>query len=282
MVKYIVGIYLLIGIVLAPLMRSNDLMAYRGHDKYHSIGESLPAVLFWPSYVFSIEPEIDAGPDSFDQSLLKVLKFRDEKMFSSFGRGKSYENLVLVYDALGACFLAEGAAINKISPEIIQKILKGSAQDFEMMQIKFKVEKRFDKHDFADIYHEGQKCQEEYKSKSTMSKITAPVKLEPPVATSPSTEPSAPARTDGLGSTAVMDMDVGYGLKWRDVVNSPKAYIDNCTRLSIEIAMKQGGYTEQAARQWLGDSCEKELEKLSQCMKGESPSAEKCTPEYDG
>lgn len=174
MIKYVIGIYLLIGVLIAPFMRSNDLVAYRGFEKTNSIGMTLMSVPFWPSYLFSIEPELNASnSDSFITSIADVLKFREDKLFTGGGKSKQYQNFSLVYEALGACVAAEGASINMSDTAVVKAFFDKGANDLDLLDIRGKVMKRFDGHDFSDIYHEGQKCHEIYVQKRAANKSAA-------------------------------------------------------------------------------------------------------------
>jgi hypothetical protein len=77
-------------------------------------------------------------------------------------------------------------------------------------------------------------------------------------------------------------MDVGYDLKWRDVVNNQKIYTDRCILATIPGAMKLGGMTDPEARTYSEGVCQEELTNLKNCMSGDSPSAEKCLPDSEG
>ena len=278
MIKYVIGIYLLIGILIAPFMRSNDLVAYRGFDKSNSIGRTLASVPFWPSYLFSIEPELNASnSDSFITSITDVLKFREDKLFTGGGKSKHYQNFSLVYEALGACVAAEGASINMSDTAIVKAFFDKGANDFDLLEVRGKVMKRFDGHDFSDIYHEGEKCRDLYNQKNTAKKLSAPVKLEYAVV------PVAPVQeASSIAQKELNNFNVGYGLKWGEVSQRPQFFIQQCQKYSVENAMLQGGWTEERAREWVGDSCENEFAKLKKCLSGEAPYAAKCLPEVDG
>ena len=163
MVKYLIGAYLAIGVLMAPFMRSNDLIAYRGFETSYSYGMTLASIPFWPSYFFSIEPELDGSSnEKFIQSIGKVLRYREEKMFTGKSNSKTYQNVEIVYNALGMCILAEGAKVNVDGRNMVRAFFEGNLDNPELRNIQRKVMKKFDDYDFADIYHAGKKCQKKY------------------------------------------------------------------------------------------------------------------------
>ena len=77
-----IGGYLLVGLLCVPFVYSNNANGYRSDGTARNVGQALSGgLLFWPSYVFSFEPEIDGDSvedfgNSFRDMLVWCLKNR--------------------------------------------------------------------------------------------------------------------------------------------------------------------------------------------------------------
>jgi hypothetical protein len=153
--KQIIGLYLFIGLCFTPLIYSNNAYGYRDTEsKSYAWGQALGAsLLYWPSYLFSIEPELDANSiKSFTKSVEDVIQYRNDKLFT--GKRSSSHGL-MVLTAIGYCILSENAFNNsRIS---YKKIFNNNdGQDFTKIQNKIMV--IFDGDDFSDIIAQGVDC----------------------------------------------------------------------------------------------------------------------------
>lgn len=81
------GIYLLVGVLFVPWVYWNNANGYRPAGTAAGIGAAMTGSLFfWPSYLFSIEPEIDGDSrEEFAESFERVLTYRNTKLFAGGG-----------------------------------------------------------------------------------------------------------------------------------------------------------------------------------------------------
>lgn len=132
-------IYTAIGLLLTPFIRSNNAYAYR-HDisKATGWGRSIGNAFYWPSYLFSIEPELDgSNATAFQDSIVEIAKYRDKKLYVS------EESMNKMSMAIGICILRDEAS----DPN--GKSIDG---------VRESIMDLFDGYDFADIMQEGYKC----------------------------------------------------------------------------------------------------------------------------
>lgn len=154
--KWIEG-YLLVGVLFIPLVYWNNANGYRAAGTSAGIGAAFTgAVFFWPSYLFSIEPELDGDSrEEFADSFREVLEYRNSKWFAGAGN-KKYENLAMMTTALGACIMLFDTEHRFLKGDAWNQ-LKGS-QDPYMKAIEKKVLDQFDGEDFSGMVKEGYKC----------------------------------------------------------------------------------------------------------------------------
>lgn len=155
------GIYLLIGVLFVPLVYWNNANGYRSQGTAHNVGQAVTGgVLFWPSYLFSIEPEIDGDSvEDFNKSLRAVLEYRDTKWFAG-GSGNSNrrsENRHLMQRALLACTLALDTE-KQIKDEAAAVARMQSSSDPYFKALEKKVLNHLDGADFAGLAKKGLKC----------------------------------------------------------------------------------------------------------------------------
>ena len=156
--KKIFAIYTLIGILCVPFIYSNNAEGYRSGSSSLKWGHAIGHAFYWPSYIFSIEPEVDSDSlDSFQESLLQILKYRNDKLFTG---KRSSEHGYLVLTSIGNCLAIEGAGKENI-PSLYDKIFKNNINNRSLNDIRQKIMEKFDGYDFSDIVSEGDDCKEE-------------------------------------------------------------------------------------------------------------------------
>lgn len=157
----LIGIYMLIGLLFVPLVYWNSANGYRSEGTAHNVGQAITGgVFFWPSYLFSIEPEIDGDSvEDFAKSFRAVLEYRNTKWFAG-GSGNSSrrnENRHIMERALLACTLALDTK-KQIKDEANAVARMQSSSDPYFNALEKKVMKHLDGEDFAGLAKEGLKC----------------------------------------------------------------------------------------------------------------------------
>ncbi|MEG0939742.1 MAG: hypothetical protein RSE32_15315 [Comamonas sp.] len=159
--KQIVGIYLLIGALLTPLIYSNNGGKYV-HGGAYGWGQALGAsVAFWPSYVFSWEPEIDGDSDeSFSKSIVKMMEWRRDKLFSTKNRHSE-----IMLSAIGMCIILDGNIKEKSNgfSEFYRRYFNNNDMTNEVISLRKKIRDRFDGMDYKDVLDEGYDCIDDLK-----------------------------------------------------------------------------------------------------------------------
>lgn len=132
------------------------------------MGYALGGAFYWPSYVFSIEPEVDGKSlESFQNSIIDIVDYRNEKLFTG-KRSNSHGQMILV--ALGSCLVADG--VNKDVLSVYDYVFSKNVTDKEIERIRYSIMKKMDGYDFADIVKAGDKCREELSKKSFNKALT--------------------------------------------------------------------------------------------------------------
>lgn len=156
--KKIFAIYILIGILCVPFIYSNNAEKYRSGSSSLQWGHAIGRSFYWPSYIFSIEPEVDSNSlNSFQESIIKIVEYRNEKFFT--GR-RNPKHGYLVLTSIGNCLAVEGAGKSNISL-LYEKIFTNNKDNINLNDIRQKIMEKFDGYDFADIVSEGETCKEE-------------------------------------------------------------------------------------------------------------------------
>ena len=157
MIKKIIGVQILIMLCFTPFIYSNNAEAYRykanaGMEWGHAFGSSF----WWPSYLFSVEPEVDGSSvESFEASMIEILKFRKDKFFAG-NRGD--KDAQLMYLALGSCLTKAGF---DTAVESINSYLFSEELDEELSVIRQEIMDKMDGYDFGSILKEGYECRSE-------------------------------------------------------------------------------------------------------------------------
>ena len=155
-----IGGYLLVGLLCVPFVYWNSANGYRTDGTGRNVGQALSGgLLFWPSYLFSIEPEIDGDSiEGFGKSYREVLDYRDTKWFAGGSdRSRKSENRHMMDSALTACILM----LDTDKRIIDEKGAWGSVQSGTEPYYKAlekKVMDHFDDEDFAGFVAKGLKC----------------------------------------------------------------------------------------------------------------------------
>ena len=99
--KQIIALYIAIGVLLSPFIYSNNAYSYKPEGTAKKIGYSLGNSFYWPSYLFSIEPEVDSqSVDSFQKSIIDMIKWRAEKLYTG---GRSNLDGEMVFLSISNC-----------------------------------------------------------------------------------------------------------------------------------------------------------------------------------
>lgn len=156
-----IGGYLLVGLLFVPFVYWNNANGYRSGDTAHGIGQALTGgVFFWPSYVFSIEPEIDGDSvEDFGNSLGEILQYRNSKWFAGAHGDSSRrsENRRILEKSLVACTLAFDTEKRIIDENgAWGRVQRGTEPYFKALEKK--VMDHFDGEDFAAFAKKGMQC----------------------------------------------------------------------------------------------------------------------------
>ena len=156
--KQLFAIYTIIGLLCVPFIYLNNAEGYRpAPSKAYQWGRALGQALYWPSYVFSIEPEADSeSVDSFQKSIIDIVAYRNDKLFTG---KRSDSHGYMVFTALGNCLALEGADKNHIL-SLYQELFDGNTKGKEIERIRSTVMEKIDGYDFADIVEVGEECGE--------------------------------------------------------------------------------------------------------------------------
>lgn len=155
--KAIIGIYIFIGALFAPLVYSNNGGDHIFRGAY-GIGQNVGvSIAYWPSYVFAWEPEVNGDSDEkFSQSISEMLQWRRDKWFSP--TGAPYADALL--SSIGACILYEasdsvGGDVSAVYRDLFSK--RGAITP-DLEKIRASTRSRFDGMDFKDVLDEGKYC----------------------------------------------------------------------------------------------------------------------------
>ncbi len=150
-------LYTIIGLILTPFIHSNNAQEYRNQiSTAHGWGLALGGAFYWPSYLFSIEPEVDGDSlHSFTESINEMVQYRNDKLFT--GKG-SNEHAYMLIGAINNCMILEYTGKKKVS-SLFDKILdEAGTEDAEILRSAILVSKKLDGYDFADVIEEGVDC----------------------------------------------------------------------------------------------------------------------------
>lgn len=156
----VIGGYLLIGLMFVPLVYWNSANGYRSQGTAYNVGQALSGgVLFWPSYLFSIEPEIDGDSvEDFGKSFQEVLEYRNTKWFAGGSdSNRRSENRRIMEKSLVACTLAFDAEKRIIDENGAWGSVQSGTEPY-FKALEEKVMNHFDGEDFAGLTQKGLQC----------------------------------------------------------------------------------------------------------------------------
>ncbi|HRJ94989.1 hypothetical protein [uncultured Thiothrix sp.] len=151
-------IYTIIGLMLTPFIYSNNAQSYRPESTASKIGSSLGNAFYWPSYLFSIEPEVNSeSVDTFQSSILNILKWRADKLFTG---ARSNTNGEMVFMAISNCLAAEGLKDDNTT-SLYDKVFTGKLLENQNIEkMRSALMEKMNGFDFADIISAGVECDE--------------------------------------------------------------------------------------------------------------------------
>ncbi len=157
MIKKIIAIYLFIGVLCSPLIYSNCALSYIPISNASKYGMAFGSSFYWPSYIFSIEPEVNGESiESFEKSVIDIVLYRQDKLYSD----NRYASTML-FNAIGYCLVDSGLKQSNDFYSLFKDIFKNNinaSKDLE--KIRDKVINMFDGSDYADIVELGDSCRQ--------------------------------------------------------------------------------------------------------------------------
>lgn len=207
--KKIFLIYTIIGLIITPFIYSNSAIGYRPGSTGTKIGVALAGGFYWPSYLFSTELKSNGKSfEEFEQSLIDILRHRDEKLFSKM---LASEDGNMLMAAIGSCVTSD---YSENVLETYNKIFSKNFTNEEVDKIRLNLMNRMNEKTFSEIIEEGEKCKKEVLSNSMFTK--------PSTLKSMTTQEAAPqVSTEEANSQVVTE-------QYSDTVTVPK--IDgNCS-----------------------------------------------------
>ncbi|THT95314.1 hypothetical protein E9531_17275 [Lampropedia puyangensis] len=160
MKRFIVG-YLLIGVLLMPFIYWNNANGSRPAPATSLFGATLTAsLLFWPSYLFSIEPELDGDSDeAFADSIQELVTYRRTKWFAgSSSSSRRSESIGMIGNALNACMRLFDKEKRVDFTDPMQLMRSTTNSDPYFKNLRRQVREHLDGEDFSGLVAEGNKC----------------------------------------------------------------------------------------------------------------------------
>lgn len=163
--KKIFALYVVIAIICIPFIHSNNAEGYKSNrGAAYTWGKSIGRSLYWPSYIFTIEPEVNGESlDTFQQSIIDIVNYRKNKLFTG-----SADDSNFILGSISNCLALEYVkAENSYNiSSIYNEVFEKEVNDIGLKIIGDKIIDKFDGADFADIVEEGIFCGEELSKKS--------------------------------------------------------------------------------------------------------------------
>ncbi len=157
--KQLIALYIAIGVFFSPFIYSNNAYSYKPESTAKKIGYSLGNSFYWPSYLFSIEPEVDSESiDSFQKSIIDMIKWRGDKLYTG---GRSNLNGEMVFLSISNCLAVEGLKDNNIASLYSKVFTENLESNQEIEKMRDDVMSKMDGYDFSDIIEAGAECNEE-------------------------------------------------------------------------------------------------------------------------
>lgn len=301
-VKQLFALYTIIGIILTPLIYSNNAEGYRpANSSAYQWGKALGGAIYWPSYLFSIEPEVDSESlESFQKSVIDIVNYRNDKLFTG---KRSDNNASMIFASISNCLALEGADKKNIL-SLYNEIFTENTKSKEIERIRSSVMQKMDGYDFADIVETGAECGDNLDKSPASATIFAPADTltsEPtggdyrsdnsaPVSISESVPPGVPAKqpeTEHALQEAAKKADTErFPIQWvtdhwKLIQEDPDKYLRDCQVQYIQEAMSNGMSASEAAER-IKESCELQLAEIKICMNKPSADASFCFGEVYG
>lgn len=166
--KKLIVAYLAIGAILTPFIYSNNANAYRPGTAGTKVGLAMAGGLYWPPYLFSVEPEVDGESfASFNKSLVDIVNFRNDKLFTGT-RTAEHGNMVM--KAIGNCAALEGAGSLH---DAYNMIADDSLNDEGIEKIRSTLMEKMDGYDFSEIIKYGEECGEDLLNHTSENNLNA-------------------------------------------------------------------------------------------------------------
>lgn len=162
--KQLFALYTIIGLILTPFIYSNNAQGYRSEkSSAYGWGKALGGAFYWPSYLFSIEPEADGESlELFEKSIIDIVNYRNDKLFTG---QRNSQHGYMVFTAISNCMGLEYVGKESI-PSLYEKIVSGNMIDKAEAERIAKINmEKMDGYDFADIIETGAECEEELQKK---------------------------------------------------------------------------------------------------------------------
>ena len=156
----LIGSYLVAGMVFVPFVYWNNANGYRSQGAAYNVGQALTGgIFFWPSYLFSLEPEIDGDSvEDFGKSFRAMLEYRNSKWFAgSSDSGRRSENRRMMEKSLAACVLAFDTDKRIIDEKGAWGSVQSGTEPY-FKALEKKVLNHFDGEDFAGFAKKGMEC----------------------------------------------------------------------------------------------------------------------------
>lgn len=287
--KKLFAIYTIIGLLCVPFIFFNNAEGYRpAPSKIYQWSKATGGALYWPSYVFSIEPEVDSeSVDSFQNSIIDIVNYRNDKFFTG-KRNDSHG--YMIFTAISDCLALEGADKDHIL-SLYKDIFSGNTNDKEIERIRSAVMKKMDGYDFADIVEAGAECGEDLEkslASATVSALAEKLTSEPtsnntlPVNPTPTSnsnatlEPSTQSEPNRVFEEAAKQTAIQYDAKWKAIKNNPTKFLNDCKSEGIGLAINLGETNSVEAEKQVEINCNIQLTSLKNCMDKPEADAYNC------
>lgn len=277
--KKLFAIYTIIGILCIPFIYYNNAEGYRpAPSNARQWGSAMGGAFYWPSYIFSIEPEVDSESlESFQKSIIDIINYRNDKLFTG-KRSDSYGDMI--FTAIGNCLALEGANKENIL-SLYKNIFTENIRDKEIERIRSAVMEKMDGYDFSDIVETGAECGNDLNKSLASATISALADTLPPKPSSDDTRSDNPTPAPDSNTTsessaqldpnqvfkeAAKQSAIEYEARWKAIKENPAKFLSDCKSEEIRLAMELGGMSSIDAEKQAETNCNIQLTSLKNCM----------------
>lgn len=280
--KAIISIYILIGIILSPFIYRNDAIGYmQGVSTGTKYGMAIGESIYWPSFLFSIEPTIDSKDvNTFQNSIIEIIEYRNNKLFTG---KRTYYYANIVSQSIDICLaVAAKVAVTSDTSSLLRFVMNANSSDKEIIEIRKILMDRFDGFDFADIVAEGEKCQSEWKNGNFSKRIDAAQKSEIKKSDEKVTENNSNKLQDGTKNNDDQLLEKDF----HKMNNDSITYINECIESAKDKAIRYGGYTtknvdkEYIEKYNVKEMCKTYISNINHCVKDEKNTLKACYEKY--